>query len=250
MAQSSNVTLLRRYHGSGDSRARERLIMECQPLVRSLARRYVGRGEPFDDLYQVGMVGLIKAVDRFDVSRGVEFSTYATPVVLGEIKRYFRDCASTVKLPRPMQELSLRIRKSTELLRSTLGHEPTVDELAETLEVSPESVLDGIEAGRSFHVESLSVYETDSGDVVDPSEALGVEDRALSLSQDRALLLQGLSELDGREQQVIVLHHVLDLTQSQIAERVGTSQMQVSRLLRQATHRMQYALADREEFAA
>jgi RNA polymerase sigma-B factor len=250
MVQSSHVTLLRRYHGGGDTRARETLIVESVPLVRSLARRYVGRGEPFDDLFQVGMVGLIKAADRFDISRGVEFSTYALPVVLGEIKRYFRDCASAVKLPSGMQELSLRIRRSTELLTSTLGHEPTIAELAEALELPLETVIEGIEAGRSFHVESLSAYETDDGDVVDPSEALGAEDREFALSQERALLLQGLSELDGRERQVIVLRHVLDLTQSEIAERVGTSQMQVSRLLRRATHRMQYALAGTGELAA
>jgi RNA polymerase sigma-B factor len=249
-ARSNAWELLRRYHVGGDVRARETLILECVPLVRVFARRFTGRGEPFEDLFQVGMVGLIKAVDRFDVSRGVEFSAFAVPAVIGEIKRHFRDRTALVRVPRPTQELAVQVRKSAESLTQALGREPTIAELAEVLELPTASVLTGVEAGGSFHVASLSSFDSDRGDSSDPMESLGGPDGGFALSRDRMLLRSALSGLDNREQQVIVLRYVFDLTQSQIAARVGLSQMHVSRLLSGATRKMQLALGPGERRAA
>jgi len=251
MAQSSNTPLLlQRYKHAGDRRAREALILQSTPLVRARARRYVGRGEPFDDLFQVGMIGLIKAIDRFDASRGVQLETYATVLVDGEIRRYFRDCTRTVKVPRAVQELGFRIQTTTDWLTSTLGRAPTLAELAEALELDEDAVRDAIAARQSFSVASLSPFSSDEGTVVDPLESLGAEDRGFALSQDRALLREGLSELDRREREIVVLYYAFNLTQSQIAARFGCSQMQVSRLLRQAERKLEHAFSDAEPLAA
>jgi RNA polymerase sigma-B factor len=243
-------TLLRRYHERGDTQSRDRLIELSQPLVRSLARRYAGRGEDLDDLVQVGMVGLIKAVDRFDINRGFEFTTYATPTVIGEIKRHFRDRTSAVRIPRPIHDLSQRIPKQRERLTATLGRSPTVAELAKALDADEELVIEALQAARSYKAESLSAMQNDA-EAPDPMEAIGHEEAGFSLSEDRILLQAGFRELDDRERRIVVLRYSLGLTQSQIADQVGCSQMHVSRLLRDAIRKMQGTLTrTREPVAA
>ncbi len=236
-------TLLRRYHESGDTRARDILIEKSVPLVRTLARRYAGRGEDFDDLVQVGTVGLIKAVDRFDITRGVEFTTYATPTVIGEIKRHFRDRTSSVRIPRPIHDLSQRIPKQRERLTATLGRSPTVAELAQALDADEELVIEALQAARSYKAESLSAIESD-GESTDPMDVIGHEEAGFSLSEDRILLEEGFRKLDERERHIVVLRFSLGLTQSQIAAQVGCSQMHVSRLLRNAIRKMRQTLVD------
>jgi len=242
--------LLRRYHECRDTQARDILIEKSVPLVRSLARRYAGRGEDFDDLVQVGTVGLIKAVDRFDITRGVEFTTYATPTVIGEIKRHFRDRTSAVRIPRPIHDVSQRIPKQRERLTATLGRSPTVAELAKALDADEELVIEALQAARSYKAESLSAIETD-GEATDPMDAIGHEEAGFSLSEDRILLEAGFRKLDERERRIVVLRFSLGLTQSQIATQVGCSQMHVSRLLRDAIRKMRQTLIDtREPIAA
>jgi RNA polymerase sigma-B factor len=249
---SETRTLLERYHERRDPQAREELIVQWMPLVRSIAHRYAGPRERFDDLFQVGMIGLIKAVDRFDPSRGFEFSTYATPTILGEIKRHFRDCTAVVKVPRPLQELGLRIHKQSDALTATLGHSPSVAELAESLSLEEESVREGLAANRSYRVESLSVLEggDEEGSAV-PVVALSEEEPGFAQAEDRALLHEGFEALDDRERRVVILRHALGLTQDQIAHRVGCSQMHVSRVLAQANRKLERSLAGaREQIAA
>jgi RNA polymerase sigma-B factor len=242
---------LERYHRDGDAQAREELIVQWIPLVRSLAGRYAGPRERFDDLFQVGMIGLIKAVDRFDPSRGFEFSTYATPTVLGEIKRHFRDCTAVVKVPRPLQELGVRIHRQSETLTATLGHSPSVPELAEALALDEESVREGMAANRSYRVESLSLLEATDDDGAAPTVSLGEEEPGYAQAEDRALLHDGFQALDERERSVVILRHGLGLTQDQIARRVGCSQMHVSRVLAQANRKLERVLSNtREQIAA
>ena len=234
-------TLLRQYHEDGDTRSREKLIEMSLPLVRSLARRYAGRGEDFDDLVQVGTIGLIKAVDRFDISRGVEFTTYATPTVIGEIKRHFRDRTSAVRIPRPVHDLGQRIPKQREQLTTTLGRSPTVTELAQALDADEELVIEALQAARNYRAESLSVPRGD-GETTDPMESIGEEEHGFALSENRMLLEAGFRKLDLRERRIVVLRYSLGLTQSQIAGEVGCSQMHVSRLLRDALAKLQQTI--------
>jgi RNA polymerase sigma-B factor len=252
MTQNSETrTLLERYHQHGDTQAREELIVQWMPLVRSLARRYAGPRERFDDLFQVGMIGLIKAVDRFDPNRGFEFSTYATPTVLGEIKRHFRDCTAVVKVPRPLQELGVRIHRQSETLTATLGHSPSVPELAEALALDEESVREGMAANRSYRVESLSLLESTDDDGAAPTVSLSEDEPGYAQAEDRALLHDGFQALDERERSVVILRHGLGLTQDQIARRVGCSQMHVSRVLAQANRKLERVLSNtREQIAA
>lgn len=248
---SETRALLERYHRDGDPQAREELIVQWIPLVRSLAGRYAGPRERFDDLFQVGMIGLIKAVDRFDPSRGFEFSTYATPTVLGEIKRHFRDCTAVVKVPRPLQELGVRIHRQSETLTATLGHAPTVPELAEALALDEDAVREGMAANRSYRVESLSLLEATDDDGAPPTVSLGEDEPGYAQAEDRALLHDGFQALDERERSVVILRHGLGLTQDQIARRVGCSQMHVSRVLAQANRKLERVLSNtREQIAA
>ncbi|HWB21323.1 MAG TPA: SigB/SigF/SigG family RNA polymerase sigma factor [Gaiellaceae bacterium] len=247
---SETKRLLQRYHRDGDAQAREELIVQWIPLVRSIARRYAGRRERFDDLFQVGMIGLIKAVDRFDPDRGFEFSTYATPTVLGEIKRHFRDCTAVVRVPRTLQELGLRVHRQSEALTASLGHSPTVREIAESLSLDEESVLEALAANRSYRVESLSVLEASDDEASAVPVSLGTDEPGFTQAEDRALLIDGFRALDERERRVVMLRHGFGLTQDEIARRVGCSQMHVSRVLAQANRKLERALANAEERVA
>ncbi len=231
MAESDKV-LLRRYHEHGDLAAREQLIEQYMSLVRSLARRYSYRGEQLEDLVQIGAIGLIKAIDRFDLDRGVELTTYATPNIIGEIKRHFRDKGWSVRVPRGLQELNVQLSRLIEQLTVQLGRSPTISELAKAAGVEEEEVLEALESGRAYSSLSLSAAagHDDEGDL-DPLESIGTEEHEYEVSEDRAVLEPGFRVLDERERRILHLRFFSGLTQSQIAQQVGISQMHVSRLL-------------------
>ena len=243
--------LLRRYHESGDLQARERLIEQYLPLVRSLARRYSYRGEQLEDLVQVGCIGLIKAIDRFDVDRGVELTTYATPNIIGEIKRHFRDKGWSVRVPRGLQELNVRLSRLMEELTVQLERSPTIPELAKAAGVEEEEVLEALETGQAYATLSLSAPTSgEEGDDLDPLESLGEVEHEYEVSEDRAVLAPGLKVLDDRERRILQLRFYEGLTQSQIAQQVGISQMHVSRLIRRALEKIRDEIATDAEAPA
>lgn len=239
----SDRELLVLYRDGGDPTARGLLIERHLPLVRSLARRYANRGEPLDDLVQVGSIGLIKAIDRFDLERGVELATYATPTVIGEIKRYFRDKGWSVRVPRGLQELSLRLSQLVDELTVRLERSPTIAELAEAADVEEEEVLEALESGQAYSAASLSTPSGGDEGEPDPLESIGGLDHEYDVSEDRVLLEPGLAALDERERRIIHLRFWLGLTQSQIAQRVGISQMHVSRLIRRSLEKLRDEVA-------
>jgi RNA polymerase sigma-B factor len=237
--EKTDRDLLRRYHQDGDVEARERLIEQYLPLVRSLARRYSYRGEQLEDLVQVGCIGLIKAIDRFDLDRGVELTTYATPNIIGEIKRHFRDKGWSVRVPRGLQELNVRLSHILEDLTVQLERSPTIPELAKAAGVEEEEVLEALESGQAYATLSLSAPAggDDSSDL-DPLESLGEVEHEYEVSEDRAVLAPGLAALDERERRILHLRFFEGLTQSQIAQQVGISQMHVSRLIRRSLEKI------------
>jgi RNA polymerase sigma-B factor len=243
--QQSDKALLRRYHEQGDLAAREQLIEQYMSLVRSLARRYSYRGEQLEDLVQIGAIGLIKAIDRFDVNRGVELTTYATPNIIGEIKRHFRDRGWSVRVPRGLQELNIQLSRQIEELTVQLGRSPTIAELAKAAEVGEEEVLEALESGRAYSSLSLSAGSgghDDDGEL-DPLESLGTEEHQYEVSEDRAVLAPGFRVLDERERRILHLRFFEGLTQSQIAQQVGISQMHVSRLIRRSLEKIRQEIA-------
>ncbi|MET9788377.1 RNA polymerase sigma factor SigF [Streptomyces canus] len=209
---------------------RNKLVRMHLPLVEHLARRFRNRGEPLDDLTQVATIGLIKSVDRFDPDRGVEFSTYATPTVVGEIKRHFRDKGWAVRVPRRLQELRLALTTATAELSQQHGRSPTVHELAEKLAISEEEVLEGLESANAYSTLSLDVPDTDDESPA-VADTLGAEDEALEGVEYRESLKPLLEDLPPREKRILLLRFFGNMTQSQIAQEVGISQMHVSRLL-------------------
>src|SRR5438552_5013103 len=240
--------LLRRYHEAGDVAAREQLIEEHMSLVRSLARRYSYRGEQLEDLVQIGAIGLITAIDRFDLHRGVELTTYATPNIIGEIKRHFRDKGWSVRVPRGLQELNVQLSRLIEQLTVQLGRSPTISELAKAAGVEEEEVLEALESGRAYS--SLSLSSGSGGDedgVLDPLESIGTEEHQYEVSEDRAVLAPGFRVLDDRERKILHLRFFSGLTQSQIAQQVGISQMHVSRLIRRWLEKIGEEIAAEEE---
>jgi len=246
MAENDKV-LLRRYHEQGDLQAREQLIEQYMSLVRSLARRYSYRGEQFDDLIQIGSIGLIKAIDRFDLSRSVELTTYATPNIIGEIKRHFRDRGWAVRVPRGLQELNVKLSKLVEQLTVQLGRSPTIPELAKAAGVEEEEVLEALESGRAYTALSLSQGGgQEDGEELDPLETLGEIEHEYEVSENRAVLAPGFRVLDERERAILHLRFFEGLTQSQIAQQVGISQMHVSRLIRRALEKIREEIASDE----
>ncbi|WP_221347972.1 RNA polymerase sigma factor SigF [Streptomyces beigongshangae] len=223
---------LRELDGSSPEYAelRNQLVRMHLPLVEHLARRFRNRGEPLDDLTQVATIGLIKSVDRFDPERGVEFSTYATPTVVGEIKRHFRDKGWAVRVPRRLQELRLALTTATAELSQQHGRSPTVHELAEKLAISEEEVLEGLESANAYSTLSLDVPDTDDESPA-VADTLGSEDEALEGVEYRESLKPLLEDLPPREKRILLLRFFANMTQSQIAQEVGISQMHVSRLL-------------------
>lgn len=233
--RSDNRELFLRWQRDGDQRAREELVERFLPLARNLARRYAGAREPFEDLLQVASLGLVKAIDRFDVDRGAAFSSFAVPTILGELKRYFRDLGWSVHVPRGAQEQALKVQEAQERLTTKTGRPPTVHELAEYLELEVEDVLDALETAAAHHSASLDAPREDrddeSGSLVD---VFGQEDRRYELVEETTTISAAARELTPRERRVLALRFAGDMTQTQIAQEIGVSQMQVSRILRRA----------------
>jgi RNA polymerase sigma-B factor len=244
MPRINDKILLRKYHEEGDLAAREQLIEQYMSLVRSLARRYSYRGEQFEDLVQIGAIGLIKAIDRFDLERGVELTTYATPNIIGEIKRHFRDKGWSVRVPRGLQELNVQLSRLMDQLTVQLSRSPTIPELAKASGSTEEEVLEALESGRAYSSLSLSTGGgTEDGEELDPLESLGEVEHQYEVSEDRAVLAPGFKVLDPRERQILHLRFFEGLTQSQIAQQVGISQMHVSRLIRRALEKIRAEIA-------
>src|SRR3954464_1780533 len=227
--------LLERYHEQGDAVARDQLAEEMLPLARALARRYAGRGEPLDGPVQVACIGIMKAIDGFDLSRDVRFSSYATPTVLGEIKRHFRDRTWALHVPRGTQELQLKVAKARDDLTHDLGRSPTVSELAGKVESSMEDVLDALQSAQAHPTRS---FDAPAGEDSTLAESLGSADPELVRAEMRVLLDSAFDVLSDRDREILRLRFEEDMTQTEISERIGVSQMQVSRLIRQALARL------------
>ena len=225
--------------------ARDDLVRLHLPLVDHCARRFRNRGEPFEDLVQVGTIGLIKAVDRFDTDRGVEFSTYATPTIIGEIKRHFRDKGWAIRVPRRLQELRMQISATTAELNQALGRSPTPSEIATSIGCPVEEVIEGIESSNAYATLSLDAG-SDNGDDGSLSmlDTMGVSDEGIEHVELRESLKPLLEQLPAREKNILMLRFFKNLTQSQIAAEVGVSQMHVSRLLTKTLDHLREALAD------
>jgi RNA polymerase sigma-B factor len=238
-SRSDNRDLFIRWQRQGDPRAREELVERFLPLARNLARRYAGAREPFEDLLQVSSLGLVKAIDRFDVDRGAAFSSFAVPTILGELKRYFRDLGWSVHVPRGAQEQALKVQEAQERLTSKTGRPPTVHDLAQYLELDVGDVLEALETAAAHHSASLDAPREDrddeSGSLVD---VFGQEDHRYELVEETATISAAARELTTRERRVLALRFVGDMTQTQIAKKIGVSQMQVSRILRRALTRL------------
>ena len=227
------------------TRLRDDLVKLHLPLVEHFARRFLNRGEPFDDLLQVGTIGLIKAVDRFDTGRGVEFSTYATPTIVGEIKRHFRDKGWAIRVPRRLQELRITINAATAELTQSLGRSPTVKELAAKVGVSDEEILEGLESANAYSTLSLDAPDS-SGDegALSMIDVIGSDDEALEHVENRETIKPLLEALDPREKHILTLRFFKGMTQSQIAAEIGISQMHVSRLLARTLAQLRESLAE------
>jgi RNA polymerase sigma-B factor len=232
--------LLTRYQLDRDAAARAALVERFLPLARQLARRYAGGGEPLDDLVQVASVGLLKAIDRFDVDRTTAFSSFAVPTMLGELRRHFRDNGWSVRVPRDLQELVARVERVTDELARTSAHRPTVDEIARHIGVSPERVIEGRAAAGAHRAVSLDppAHDSDDDGHVGLSMSLGAEDPGYGRAEDAVTVGHLMRGLGDREREVLRLRFAEDLTQSEIGARVGISQMQVSRLIRRALARL------------
>ena len=216
---------------TSDPAIRDELVRMHLPLVEYLARRFRNRGEPLEDLVQVATIGLIKSVDRFDLERGVEFSTYATPTIVGEIKRHFRDKGWAIRVPRRLQELKLSLTKATSELSQTLGRAPTVAELAGHLGLPEEEILEGLESANAYSAVSLDAPDSGDDDSPAVADSLGQLDDALEGVEYRESLKPLLEKLQAREKRILLLRFFGNMTQSQIAAELGISQMHVSRLL-------------------
>jgi RNA polymerase sigma-B factor len=234
-SKRSEQRLFLRYQREGDPNARRELIERYLPLARSLARRYERRGEPFEDLVQVASLGLVKAIDRFEPERGLSFSSYAVPTVLGELRRYFRDSGWALHVPREMQERVLKVNAAVERLSRQFGRSPSPQQVADELDLPVEDVLEAIAANAAYETSPLDTplsSRDDEGQSI--AETLGEKDRRFELVEGRASIGPALRMLPERERIILHLRFVEDLTQSEIAERIGVSQMHVSRLIRRA----------------
>jgi RNA polymerase sigma-B factor len=218
------------YRASRERKVRNELIEAHRSLASHLARRFANRGEPFDDLLQVAYLGMLKAVERFDPGRGLEFSTFATATVEGELKRHFRDRTWSIRVPRRPQELHLRLSNAINDLSQRLKRPPRISELADDLGVSEEAVLEAMEVGGAYRSASLDARPGDNGEMTLESR-LGKDDTGFDLAEHRVVLERLLTELPERERTIVQLRYFDDMTQTEIAEKVGISQMHVSRLL-------------------
>jgi RNA polymerase sigma-B factor len=235
-----------RWQRDGDRAAREMLVERYLPLARNLARRYARSSEPFEDLMQVASLGLVKALDRFDTTRGYRFAAFAVPTILGELRRYFRDAAWAVHVPRGAQERALDVEEAQEQLTGRTGHPPTVQEIAEYLELRTDEVLASLQVGQAYSTLSLDAPRRTTDDDQEPyGDSLGAEDERFELVEADVVVTEALRQLPLRERRILQLRFVEDMTQSEIAEKVGLSQMQISRLLRRSLEQLR-KIADAE----
>jgi RNA polymerase sigma-B factor len=245
ISRATTEQLFQRLHSDRDPRVLDELTRRFLPLARKLARRYANAREPFDDLLQVASLGLVKALHRYDVTRGTAFSSLAVPTILGELKRYFRDLGWAVHVPRGAQELAVKVEECTQRLTARDGRPPSVQTLAQYMDLPLEDVLDALETARAHHAASLDAPhddgEGDGGSLVD---AFGRTDQHLLAADERLTLCAAARLLSQREREVLCLRFVEDLTQSEISARIGVSQMQVSRILRRALTRLRELAAD------
>ncbi|WP_422774339.1 SigB/SigF/SigG family RNA polymerase sigma factor [Plantactinospora sp. WMMC1484] len=223
---------------------RDKAIEAWLPLAHHLAHRYSGRGEPTDDLTQTAAVGLIKAIDKYDPTRGVDFAGYAIPTIIGELKRHFRDRTWDIRVPRRLQELRLAISEANSTLLQTLGRSPTITDIATHLNLTEEEILEGLEGARAYNAVSLSTPTGDGERTTELGDLLGSDDNQYELAELRVALGPALATLDEREQKILTLRFYGNLTQSQIAEQIGVSQMHISRLLTRALTKLRGQLAD------
>ncbi|HEY0517623.1 MAG TPA: SigB/SigF/SigG family RNA polymerase sigma factor [Solirubrobacteraceae bacterium] len=228
-----------RWQRHRDEAAREQLIRRYMPLARALARRYGRSSEPFEDLLQVASMGLVKAVDRYDASRGSPFQSFAVPTILGEMRRYFRDSGWAIHVPRGAQERALKVRDAQERISNATGRAPTANQIAQYLELDLEDVVDALQAIRAYETVSLDAPRGSGDDeIVAYGDSIGREDERYELVELDATVSAALGHLPARDRLVLKLRFVDDLTQTEIAERVGISQMQVSRLLRRSLEQL------------
>jgi RNA polymerase sigma-B factor len=236
--RSDDRRLLVRYHRLGDRRARDTLVERHMPLARRLARRYARTPDAAEDLTQVAAIGLIKAIDRFDIDRGLALSTFAVPTIVGELKRYLRDTSWAVRVPRDLLELAVRVERETGRLERRLGRAPTVPELAEQIGVGVEEVVEAVAAATAHRALSLDAPRRgEEGDEGTYGDQFGFSDHGLRLAEHRADLRPLIAALPDREREILRLRFVEDLTQSEIGAQLGISQMHVSRLIRRALAR-------------
>lgn len=232
--------LFRLYKEKGDEEARDQLIVSHLNLVRFLASKFKNRGEPLDDLVQVGTIGLVKAIDRFDPERGLEFTTYATPTILGEIKRHFRDKGWSIRVPRRLQELSAKVNQATDELTVELQRSPSVEEIAAKLGVGAEEILEAMESSGAYTSVSLEAGGSSEDDEAPALiDRLGSVDEDLDASDDRMVIDDAIRDFSPREQEIVRMRFIDGLTQVEIAKRLGVSQVQVSRLLRRTLRKIQ-----------
>jgi len=239
--------LLGTYHRTGDPAVRDRLVEMHLGLAEYLARRFDRRGEPVEDLVQVASLALINAVDRFDPDRGLEFTTFAVPTIVGELKRHFRDKGWALRVPRRLQELHLRLVTTVAELTHELGRSPSIPEIAERAQASPDEVIEAIEAGRAYRSASLDAPAPGDDVTVPAAWRIGETDDRLAGVEERNELAGLLAELPERERAILVLRFYDGLTQSEIAERIGISQMHVSRLLTRTLERLRRRAAEVEQ---
>ncbi len=230
--------LLTAYHRGGDPAARDALVERFLPLARQLARRYQRGGEPLDDLVQVASLGLLKAIDRFDPERETAFSSFAVPTILGELKRHFRDKGWSVRVPRDLQELAVKVDRVGEQISREIGRAPTSTEIAESIGASTEQVLEAREAAAAYRAVSLDRPRDDEEEDSGIADSFGAEDPGFGLAEASATVERLMRVLTDREREVLRLRFEEDLTQSEIGQRVGVSQMHVSRLIRQSIARL------------
>jgi len=246
MTEDPQLQELIRLACAGDERAQETVLEQHLPLVRGLASRYAGRGEPLDDLVQVGSIGLVLALKRFDPDRGVPFRSFAIPTVVGEIRRHFRDRAWALHVPRGLKELSLRLNRAVEQLTAELGRAPTVAELSHAVGASEDEIVDALDIANAYSTRSLFEPQFEDGEE-SSQEWFGGPDPGYVEVEDAAVVEAGLAALDARSRRIVELRFFDGWTQSEIAAELGISQMHVSRLLRQSLDVMRGRLDDMED---
>lgn len=231
MSDRERVSLLIARLGEGDEAAREELVREHQRLVRYLAKRFAGKGEPIDDLEQVANIGLLKTIDRFDPERGVQFSTYATATIIGELKRHLRDKGWAMRIPRGLKQTSLLIGQLEQELSQRLGRSPSVAELAAEADLTEEDVIEALDAGRNYALASLDAPAGDEDDGRSRIDDVASEVDDLGLAERLGAVSEAIAALPARQRRILYLRFFEDLTQTEIAAEMGISQMHVSRLL-------------------